>query len=241
MSLVEHRAEEGVNRVAILNNDWAALLDSEFEKPYYQKLRDQLKEEYQTRSVYPDMHEIFAALHLTPYQETKVVIIGQDPYHGQGQAHGLSFSVQPGIKVPPSLRNIYQELREDLGCETPEHGYLASWAEQGVMLLNTVLTVRAHEPNSHRGIGWEDFTDQVIAALNDRRQPVVFMLWGKHAQSKRDLITEGRHLVIQSAHPSPFSAHRGFFGSRPFSRANQFLTDNESPPIDWQLPLKVDS
>jgi uracil-DNA glycosylase len=221
--------------MAILKNDWAPLLESEYAQPYYQELRQFLKREYATRVIYPDMYEIFTALHLTPYAKTKVVILGQDPYHGEGQAHGLSFSVKPGVVPPPSLQNIFKELRDDLGCEIPNHGYLVKWAEQGVLMLNTVLTVRAHSPNSHKGIGWERFTNRVISLLNERREPIVFILWGRHAQAKKELITGRHHFIIESAHPSPFSAHNGFFGSRPFSKTNCFLRSIGSTEIDWQL------
>ncbi|MGE5704076.1 MAG: uracil-DNA glycosylase [Clostridia bacterium] len=222
--------------MAILKNDWAPLLETEFAKPYYVQLRQFLAEEYKSKAVYPDMYDIFTALHLTPYEETKVVILGQDPYHGPGQAHGLSFSVKPGIGTPPSLQNIYKELHSDLGCYIPNNGCLIKWAEQGVLLLNTVLTVRASQANSHKGIGWEHFTDEIISTLNRREKPVVFILWGKHAQDKRELITADHHYIIQSPHPSPFSANRGFFGSRPFSKANEFLEKIGSTPIDWQIP-----
>jgi uracil-DNA glycosylase len=228
---------EGVNRMAILHNDWAPLLEQEFQKPYYLRLRQFLIEEYRTKVVYPDKYDIFNALHLTPYAETKVVILGQDPYHGPGQAHGLSFSVKPGVTPPPSLQNIFKELQSDLGCTIPNHGHLVSWAKQGVLLLNTVLTVRAGSPASHKGKGWEQFTDQVIATLNERDVPMVFILWGRHAQEKASFINTRKHCIISSPHPSPFSANRGFFGSRPFSRANQFLRANGLPEIDWQLPL----
>ena len=209
----------------------------EFAKPYYLQLRQRLKEEYQTHTVYPDMYDIFNALHLTGYEQAKVVILGQDPYHGPGQAHGLSFSVKPGVQPPPSLQNIYKELQSDLNCATPPHGYLVHWARQGVMLLNTVLTVREGSPNSHKGLGWEIFTDRVIHLLNERPRPLVFILWGKHAQEKAAFIDRSKHCVIQSPHPSPLSAHRGFFGSRPFSRANRFLRDQGMTEIDWQLPF----
>jgi len=222
--------------MAILKNDWAELIGDEFEKPYYQELRRFLKEEYRSGTVYPDMYDIYAALHLTPYREVKAVILGQDPYHGEGQAHGLSFSVKPGVPAPPSLQNIFKELQDDLGCRIPNHGHLIHWAKQGVLLLNTVLTVRANRPNSHRGKGWEIFTDRVISVLNEREAPVVFILWGRHAQEKKALITNKRHFVIESAHPSPYSANKGFFGSRPFSRANAFLRSIGVPEIDWQLP-----
>jgi uracil-DNA glycosylase len=222
--------------MAILKNDWSEYLEQEFSKPYYLKLRAFLKEEYRTRVIYPDMYDIFNALHYTSLKETKVVILGQDPYHGEGQAHGLSFSVKPGVKPPPSLQNIFQELRNDLGCSIPNNGYLLPWAKQGVLLLNTVLTVRANEANSHRNIGWELFTDKVIETVNQKREPVVFILWGRHAQEKAALITNPNHFLIRSPHPSPFSANRGFFGSRPFSQANEFLRANGLEPIDWQLP-----
>lgn len=222
--------------MGILKNDWEPLLEDEFEKPYYQKLRLFLKEEYATVAVYPDMHDIFAALHLTPFSQTKVVILGQDPYHGPGQAHGLSFSVKPGIAQPPSLKNMFKELQDDLGCRIPNHGYLAHWAEQGVLMLNTSLTVRQHTPNSHRGIGWETFTNRVISLLNERDKPVVFILWGNNAIEKLELIDTSKHHVIKSPHPSPFSANRGFFGSKPFSRANELLRKNGMAEIDWQIP-----
>lgn len=222
--------------MSILKNDWAHILAEEFDKPYYLKLRETLKEEYQRYTVYPDMYDIFNALHLTSYKQARVVILGQDPYHGPGQAHGLSFSVKPGIKPPPSLQNIYKELQTDLNCSIPQHGYLVHWAKQGVLLLNTVLTVRESSPNSHKGLGWETFTDQVIHQLNARMTPLVFILWGKHAQEKAALLDRSRHHIIASPHPSPFSAHRGFLGSRPFSRANQFLLAQGLEPIDWQLP-----
>lgn len=222
--------------MAILKNDWSLYLGEEFQKPYYLQLRRFLIEEYRTRVIYPDMYDIYNALHLTSFAETKAVIVGQDPYHGPGQAHGLSFSVKPGVDIPPSLQNIFKELHDDLGCKIPNHGYLVKWAEQGVLMLNAVLTVRAGIPNSHRGKGWEHFTDQVIARLNQRKKPVVFILWGKNAQEKRRWITQPHHLVIQSPHPSPFSANRGFFGSRPFSRTNQFLREHGMEEIDWQIP-----
>lgn len=221
---------------AILKNDWADLLAEEFSKDYYRELRTFLIEEYRRGTVYPDMYDIFNALHLTPYSQTKVCILGQDPYHGPGQAHGLSFSVQPGVPPPPSLQNIFKELQSDLGCRIPNHGCLEHWARQGVLLLNTVLTVRRGQANSHRGKGWERFTDRVIECLNAREKPLVFILWGRNAQAKLEMIDTSRHLVIQSAHPSPYSAHAGFFGSRPFSRANEFLLRNGDDPIDWEIP-----
>ncbi|WP_342405026.1 uracil-DNA glycosylase [Brevibacillus sp. FSL K6-2834] len=226
--------------MSILRNDWAEILADEFEKPYYIQLREFLKTEYQSQAIYPDMYDIFNALHLTPYREAKVVILGQDPYHGPGQAHGLSFSVKPGVATPPSLQNIYKELQSDLGCTIPQHGYLVNWAKQGVLLLNTVLTVRGGNPNSHKGKGWEIFTDRVIAALNDRETPLVFILWGRHAQEKASFIDTNKHFIIASPHPSPFSSNRGFFGSRPFSRTNQFLRSQGMQEIDWQLPLQAE-
>jgi uracil-DNA glycosylase len=221
--------------MSVMQNDWAPLLGDEFEKPYYLSLRRQLAEEYRNGMVYPDRHDIYSAFDLTDYTQVKAVILGQDPYHGPGQAHGLSFSVKPGVAVPPSLQNIYKELRDDLGCPIVNHGHLISWAKQGVLMLNAVLTVRKDTPNSHRGLGWEKFTSRVIRLLNEREQPVVFILWGKNAQEKRPLITGLHHLVIQSAHPSPFAANKGFFGSRPFSGTNAFLRLNGMQEIDWAL------
>ncbi|WP_349408915.1 uracil-DNA glycosylase [Pseudalkalibacillus sp. SCS-8] len=220
----------------ILKNEWADVLNSEFEKDYYQRLREQLKVEYGNHTVFPDMYEIFNALHYTDYNDVKVVLIGQDPYHGPGQAHGLSFSVQPGVKQPPSLKNIFKELQSDLGHDIPDHGSLVHWAKQGVLLLNTVLTVRKKEPNSHKGLGWEQFTNTVIQSLNERETPLVFLLWGRHAQQKEELITNDHHLILKSPHPSPFSANKGFFGSRPFSRINQFLREQGLEEIDWEIP-----
>lgn len=219
----------------ILKNDWQDLLQSEFEKDYYSKLRNFLINEYKTKTIYPNMYDIFNALHYTEYKDVKVVILGQDPYHGPNQAHGLSFSVKPGVPAPPSLMNIYKELNSDLGCHIPNNGYLKKWADQGVMLLNTVLTVRAGEANSHKGIGWEHFTDKVISLLNDREEPIVFILWGKNAQSKVDIIKNPKHYIIKSVHPSPLSVHRGFFGSKPFSKANNFLMSIGKEAIDWQI------
>lgn len=225
----------------ILRNDWGELLEEEFHKPYYLMLRQFLKEEYSRYTVYPDMYSIFNALHYTSYEATKVVILGQDPYHGPGQAHGLSFSVRPGVAPPPSLQNIFKELEQDVGFKIPSHGYLLPWAKQGVLLLNTVLTVRRGQPNSHKGKGWEIFTDQVIRLLGQRERPVVFMLWGANAQAKRRLIDTSRgHLIIESPHPSPLSAHRGFLGSRPFSRANRFLRETGQTEIDWNLPMQME-
>ena len=219
----------------ILKNDWKNYLSSEFEKDYYKNLRQFLKNEYNSRVIYPNMYDIFNALHFTSYEDTKVVILGQDPYHGPKQAHGLSFSVNPGVKTPPSLVNIYKELHTDLNCYIPNNGYLKKWADQGVLLLNTVLTVRAGEANSHKNKGWEEFTTQVIKVLNKKETPVVFILWGNNAISKESLITNPKHLIIKSVHPSPLSASRGFFGSKPFSRTNDFLISTNQKPIDWQI------
>lgn len=219
----------------ILDNDWQALLESEFEKDYYQNLRSFLIAEYNTKTIYPDKSNVFNALKLTSYEDVKVVILGQDPYHGPNQAHGLSFSVNKGIKTPPSLVNIYKELKDDLGCYIPNNGFLESWAKQGVLLLNTVLTVRAHEANSHKNMGWEIFTDKIISLLNDREDPIVFILWGNPSISKKKLITNKQHFIITSPHPSPLSAFRGFFGSKPFSKANSFLESVNKTPINWQI------
>lgn len=223
--------------MAILHNDWAEALNSEFEKPYYQQLRAFLVDEYNTHTIFPHKNDIFNALHHTPMSQVKVVILGQDPYHGPNQAHGLSFSVKPGVPAPPSLKNILQELESDLGCQIPGHGHLVHWAKQGVLLLNTVLTVRAHQANSHRGMGWETFTDRVIQVVNEQEHPVVFLLWGSPAQSKLPMIDTAKHKVIRSPHPSPLSAYRGFFGSKPFSQVNRFLTETGRGAIDWQLPV----
>ncbi|SHK06107.1 uracil-DNA glycosylase [Desulforamulus aeronauticus] len=219
----------------ILKNDWHELLKDEFHQEYYQELRKHLIQEYQTRTIYPDMYDIFNALHFTSYQDVKVVILGQDPYHGPNQAHGLSFSVKPGVPAPPSLQNIFKELQSDLGCSIPNHGYLKKWADQGVLLLNTSLTVRAGQANSHAQIGWHLFTDKVIALLSQRQNPVVFILWGKNAQTKQSIIKAPQHFIIKSVHPSPLSAHAGFFGSKPFSKANNFLVSQGKEPIDWQI------
>lgn len=219
----------------ILKNDWKEILNDEFEKDYYKKLRKFLVSEYKTKIIYPDMYDIFNALHYTAYKNVKVVILGQDPYHGPNQAHGLSFSVKPGVTPPPSLRNIYKELHSDLGCYIPNNGYLKKWADEGVLLLNTVLTVQAGNANSHKGKGWDIFTDKIISSLNEREDPLVFILWGNNAISKKKLITNKNHFIIQSVHPSPLSASRGFFGSRPFSKANNFLKSIGKDPIDWQI------
>ncbi len=219
----------------ILDNDWQDLLQDEFEKEYYQNLRKFLICEYKNKTIYPHMNNIFNALKFTSYKDVKVVILGQDPYHGPNQAHGLSFSVNKGVKIPPSLVNIYKELHDDLGCYIPNNGYLESWTKQGVLLLNTVLTVRAHEANSHRNIGWEQFTDKIISLLNDREDPIVFILWGNPSISKKKLITNKKHFIITSPHPSPLSAFRGFFGSKPFSKTNEFLKSINKEPINWQI------
>jgi uracil-DNA glycosylase len=221
-------------------NDWGHILKEEIQKPYFQELELFLNQEYQQYTVYPKMEDRFNALHYTPYTDTKVVILGQDPYHGPNQAHGLSFSVRPMEKIPPSLKNIYKELKNDIGCEVPDHGCLVSWAKQGVLLLNTVLSVREGEPNSHKGKGWELFTDAIIRALNERNNPVIFLLWGKHAQNKRTLITNPHHVIFESVHPSPLSANRGFWGSKPFSKVNQTLMENKEEPIVWEIPMNAD-
>lgn len=218
-----------------IGNDWDELLAGEFEKPYYQKLRTFLAEEYRSGSVYPPMDSIFNALRNSSYENTKVVILGQDPYHQPGQAHGLCFSVNRGVKTPPSLVNIYKELESDMGIAPAGHGCLSAWASQGVLLLNTVLTVRDSQPNSHKGKGWEIFTDQVISLLNEREKPMVFILWGANAKAKETLITNNRHLILAGAHPSPLSAYNGFFGGKYFSRANRFLELTGQQPIDWAL------
>lgn len=221
--------------MSAITNDWLAVLQPEFSKPYYRELYETVKKEYRDYRVYPDSGDLFNAFHLTPLNNVKVVIIGQDPYHNAGQAHGLCFSVKPGIETPPSLVNIYKELQSDLGCYIPDNGYLTKWAEQGVLLLNTVLTVRAHQANSHRGIGWETFTDAVISALNKEDRPIVFLLWGAPAQKKKQMLNNPKHFVLEAPHPSPLSAYRGFFGCRHFSRANAFLERNGLSPIDWQI------
>jgi len=221
--------------MAAISNDWLAPLTPEFKKPYYAKLHQIVTKEYQTKKVFPDAKDIFNAFHFTPLANVKVVILGQDPYHNDGQAHGLCFSVKPGIEIPPSLDNIYKELKEDLGCYIPNNGYLEKWARQGVLMLNTVLTVRAHQANSHRGIGWEEFTDAAIQVLNTVDRPIVFILWGGPARVKKAMLNNKKHLILEAPHPSPLSAYRGFFGSKPFSKANAYLEDNELAAIDWQI------
>lgn len=216
-----------------LGNDWDEILENEFKKDYYLKIREFLKAEYSSKVIYPPMFDIFNALRYTSFESTRVVILGQDPYHEPGQAHGLSFSVKKGIKIPPSLVNIYKELKTDIGMEIPNHGELTSWAKQGVLLLNATLTVRQGLANSHQNIGWSIFTDNIIKALNESSKPVVFILWGGNARSKKKYISNPNHLIIESAHPSPLSAYNGFFGSRPFSRTNEFLSKNGFKPINW--------
>ena len=218
-----------------IQNDWLTPLTPEFKKPYYAELYKKIREEYSTRQVFPPSDEIFTAFELTPLSEVKVVIIGQDPYHGDGQAHGLCFSVKPDIETPPSLVNIYKELNSDLGCYIPNNGYLTKWAKQGVLMLNTVLTVRAHQANSHRGIGWEEFTDAAIRILNEQDRPIVYLLWGKPAQMKKNMLNNPKHLILEAPHPSPLSAYRGFFGCQHFSKTNDFLKENGLEPIDWQI------
>lgn len=220
----------------MFGNDWDEVLQEEVQKPYFQELRYTLAREYKQHTVYPPKELLFSALKLTPYERTRVVVLGQDPYHGPGQAHGLSFSVMPGVRIPPSLQNIYKELESDLGISAPNHGYLLHWAEQGVLMLNAVLTVREGQPNSHKGLGWERFTDAIMMKLNERDEPLVFILWGSYAQQKGAFIDRRRHMVIRSPHPSPLSAHRGFLGSRPFSQTNDFLLEQGLGPIDWALP-----
>lgn len=218
-----------------ISNDWLAALRDEFRKPYYKQLHQTVLNEYNTRKVFPAPDDIFNAFHLTPFHDVKVVILGQDPYHGEGQAHGLCFSVKPEVDIPPSLVNIYKELQDDLGCYVPNNGYLTKWAQQGVLLLNTVLTVRAHQANSHRGIGWEQFTDAAIRKLNEADRPIVFILWGRPAQMKKSMLNNPKHLILEAPHPSPLSAYRGFFGSRPFSQTNAFLVKNGMEAVDWQI------
>ncbi len=220
-----------------IGNDWDEILKDEWKMPYYILLRQFLKEEYRTKTIYPDMYDIFNALKYTPFKDVKAVIIGQDPYHGPGQAHGLCFSVKRGVDIPPSLKNIYKELNNDIGFIEPNHGCLEDWAKQGVLMLNTVLTVRAGMAASHRGNGWERFTDRVIEKLNEKQTPVVFLLWGKPAAQKAKIITNPMHLKLEAPHPSPLSAHRGFFGCHHFSKTNQFLTQNGLDPINWQISL----
>ncbi len=221
--------------ITTIQNDWQALLQSEFEKDYFKELWSFIINEYDTQIIYPEQNDVFSAFQLTAYKDVRIVILGQDPYHGPGQAHGLSFSVQPGIKKPPSLVNIYKELQTDLGCYIPNNGSLIKWAKQGVLLLNTVLTVRKGQAHSHKNNGWETFTNQIISLLNERPEPIIFILWGRPAQEKVKRITGTHHYILEAPHPSPLSAYRGFFGSQPFSAANAILEDLGHTPIDWQI------
>lgn len=227
--------EKEDRKMAAISNDWLAPLTPEFAKPYYRELYKKVKEEYATHMIFPPSNEVFSAFELTPLADVKVVILGQDPYHNVGQAHGLCFSVKPDVEIPPSLVNIYKELHDDLGCYIPNNGYLVKWAKQGVLMLNTVLTVRAHQANSHRGIGWEEFTNAAIRVLNEQDRPIVFILWGSPAQRKKEMLDNPKHLILEAPHPSPLSAYRGFFGSKPFSQTNAFLEKNGLTPIDWQI------
>ena len=217
-------------------NDWDNLLKDEFEKPYFKSLTAFLSDEYKKARIFPEKDDVFTALKLTSYEDTKVVILGQDPYHGEGQAHGLAFSVKPGVETPPSLVNMFKELKSDVGCEIPNNGYLVPWAKQGVLLLNAALTVREGEANSHKGKGWEKFTDRIISILNERKKSVIFVLWGKNALAKEELVTNLQHMVLRAPHPSPLSASRGFFGCKHFSKVNVLLRANGETPIDWQIP-----
>ncbi|MGN0484430.1 MAG: uracil-DNA glycosylase [Lachnospiraceae bacterium] len=222
--------------MGMITNDWLDAISEEFKKPYYRELYQFVVQEYNTKVIYPPADDIFNAFHFTPLSKVKVVILGQDPYHNVNQAHGLSFSVPPDQKeIPPSLQNIYQELHDDLGCYIPNNGYLKKWADQGVLLLNTVLTVRAHQANSHRGHGWERFTDAIIEAVNAQERPIVYLLWGRPAQEKSVMLTNANHLILKAPHPSPLSAYRGFFGCKHFSQTNAFLKENGIEPIDWQI------
>ena len=221
--------------MSMIDNDWLCELKDEFSKPYYKELYNFVKNEYNTRVVYPPADDIFNALHLTPLKDVKVLILGQDPYHEVNQAHGLCFSVLPGNQTPPSLQNIYKELHDDIGCNIPNNGYLSKWAKQGVLLLNTVLTVRAHQAFSHKGKGWETFTDRIIEALNKQDRPIVYMLWGSPAQAKASMLDNPQHLILKAPHPSPLSAYRGFFGCKHFSKCNEFLKAHDIEPIDWQI------
>ena len=218
-----------------ITNDWLDAIGKEFKKDYYRNLYNFVKEEYANNVIYPKAEDIFNAFHYTPLSEVKVVIIGQDPYHNVNQAHGLCFSVKPEVDIPPSLENIYKELESDLGCFIPNNGYLEKWAKQGVLMLNTVLTVRAHQAASHQGRGWEKFTDAVIEAVNTQDRSIVFLLWGRPAQAKKKMLNNPRHLILEAPHPSPLSAYRGFFGFKHFSKTNNFLTENGLKPIDWQI------
>lgn len=226
--------------MSAISGDWQEALQDEFKKEYYKNLFETVRQEYQNKQIFPPAKDLFTAFHLTPLKDVKVVILGQDPYHGEGQAHGLCFSVKPGVDIPPSLVNIYKELQDDLGCTIPSHGYLTKWAKQGVLMLNTVLTVRAHQANSHRGIGWETFTDAAIQVLDRQDRPIVFILWGKPAQQKKKMLHNPKHLILEAPHPSPLSSYRGFFGSKPFSKTNAFLEEHGIAPIDWQIEEGVE-
>lgn len=221
--------------MAMIQNDWLAAIGDEFKKPYYRELYQFVRQEYATRVIYPPADDIFNAFHLTPLSEVKVLILGQDPYHNVHQAHGLCFSVLPDQEIPPSLQNIYKELHDDCGCDIPNNGYLEKWAKQGVLMLNTVLTVRAHQANSHQGKGWEQFTDAIIQAVNAQDRPIVYLLWGSPAQRKIPMLTNPKHLILKAPHPSPLSAYRGFFGCKHFSQTNAFLEEHGIAPIDWQI------
>lgn len=221
--------------MSAISNDWLEAIGNEFRKPYYKELYQFVKEEYNKYIIYPPSDDVFNAFHFTPLNKVKVVIIGQDPYHNVNQAHGLCFSVKPEVEIPPSLVNIYKELEDDLGCSIPNNGYLKKWADQGVLMLNTVLTVRAHQAASHQGKGWEQFTDAVITAVNEQDRPIVFILWGRPAQMKKKMLTNPNHLILEAPHPSPLSAYRGFFGSKPFSKTNQFLQNHGIEAIDWKI------
>lgn len=219
-----------------IGNDWDELLKPEFDKEYYQELRKFLVNEYKTQKIHPDMDEIFSALKLSSYKDTKILLLGQDPYHGEGQAHGLAFSVKPGITPPPSLKNMYKEIESELGIKPPNNGYLVSWAKQGILMINTVLTVRDGLANSHKGRGWEIFTDRIIELLNKKDEPVIFILWGNNAKTKKKLITNKNHFIIEGVHPSPLSASRGFFGCGHFKRVNEILKSLGKKEIDWSIP-----
>ncbi len=218
-----------------IGNDWDELIGKEFTKPYYLELREFLKDEYKNHRIYPDMYDIFSAITHTPFEKTKVVILGQDPYHGEGQAHGMCFSVKPGVAIPPSLLNIYKEIQAEMGAYIPNTGHLMSWAKQGVLLLNTVLTVREGQPNSHKGKGWETFTNKIIEALSQKEEPLVFLLWGANAREKLEIIDSTKHLCLTAPHPSPLSAYGGFFGCGHFVKANEFLISHVKSPINWQI------
>ena len=221
--------------MGVISNDWLDIIGQELNKPYYKDLYEFVLSEYKNYKVYPNSDDIFNAFHFTQAKDVKAVILGQDPYHNEGQAHGLCFSVKPGVDIPPSLVNIYKELQDDLGYKVPNNGYLEKWARQGVLMLNTVLSVRAHQANSHKGRGWEKFTDTVIKAINKQDRPIVFILWGASARRKASMLNNPNHLILEAPHPSPLSAYRGFFASKPFSKTNMFLEENGTRPIDWKI------